>query len=194
MSQSAVGKALLRFTGDRRRAAGLHIIALTCAILLLGIGSQIAWAFLREAALAQPAGTTAMRFWTIELSGMIAILAFFIAGFRRAFAMEVCRDGVCLTTGSRRLKLPSTYIRSVSVISADVFHRHYDRYAQTQRFVNRLHRKLLLMETPEGPVVVGLRPDDLNAVVRKLRELPNSHLASPPSVVPDIRQAVPAPC
>lgn len=170
--------------GDVRRAEALFLITLSMIALGLLLGQFMTWLWLQPAILAEPTGPVAVAFWLSQVGGLMFFLLTCVVGFTPAVVVSMKSTGLHLRRGTRERILPYTEITSVESIAARRYYQHYGRYAATDAFINRLTPDVLLLHTPDGPVALGLPPDDHTAVLHHLE----NHLA-PPFAMPVARVA-----
>lgn len=170
---SLLGRWLQRRLGDARRAEAVYLILLTGLLLALLLGNYLAWAVLEPAVTAAPTGPTAVAFWAAQIAGLGLCMLLGFVGYRPRVAVTVQDHALHLEQGARSLVLPFHTVTAVRTVSAGCFHRHYARYAATQVFVSRLPDEVLLFETGEAPVIVGLPPEDRATLLHLLE----NHLA-----------------
>ena len=160
-SYSLLGRWLRHRTGDARRAEAHLIVVLT----LLGIGVLLFPAL--AGSLGSGLGGGAYTLTGGAVLGLVllgsAVLLGGVVGFKPALRVTCTPTVLQLRQGARTLTCSYADITHLAWISAVALHRHYGRYAGTQLFTGRVktERRLLLLHTTEGPVVVGLPPDDL---------------------------------
>jgi len=175
---SLLGRALRRLTGDARHAEALFLVTLSTGVLGLLLIHFLAWTKVQPAIEADPTGPTGLVFWLSQLGGLLACVLVGILGFAPAIDLTVTATALILRQGTRECTLPYTEILSVTAISALHYHRHYACYAATQAFVNRLTPQVLLLQTADGPVVLGLLGDD-HATVQAHLEKRLLHAGTP---------------
>ncbi len=160
-AHSLLGRAVRRAVADPRRAQALYWVLLVGLALGLLLAGQWAWA-LRHEALA--AGSGAVLFWGVQAGAWLLLTGTGLVGFQPG-AVVVCTErGLHLRQGARRLELPYDAVESIETITPLRFHRREGRYAGTHVFATHLRHDLLLLRTARGPVVLGLRPEEQEAV------------------------------
>lgn len=157
---SLLGRGLRRWLDDERRAEALFIIVLSGLALTLLLAQYLAWALLQPAIETAPDGRTALTFWIGQVGMFALIVGACVVGFKPAITVTADEDALRLQQQDRTLALPYDAIDEVTTITALRYHRHWRRYAATHTFVNHPQEDLLLLHTDEGPVVLGLPPDD----------------------------------
>lgn len=177
-SYAWLGRWIHHRTADPRRAEAYTIIVLGVLALGLLLANYLAWALLQDAILADPDGSVALGFWTVQVTALMVVLAGAIVGFKPPIRVVCDSQGLTITEHERTLHLPRTDIQSLDTISATLYHRHYRRYAQTQAFVNNMPETLLLLETITGPVVLGLAPEDRAACIAHVNRLDQTFFTS----------------
>lgn len=128
--------------------------------LTLLLAQYLAWALLQPAIETAPDGSTALTFWVGQVGMFALIVGACVVGFKPAITVTADEDALRLQQQDRTLALPYDAIDEVTTITALRYHRHWRRYAATHAFVNHPQEDLLLLHTDEGPVVLGLPPDD----------------------------------
>jgi hypothetical protein len=165
---SLLGRWMRRWLDDERRAEALFIIVLSVLALALLLAQYLAWALLQPAIEATPEGPTAILFWIGQVAAVVLIVGFCVVGFEPAIVVTAEEDALHLQQKDCSLTLPYDAIETADTISARRYHRHWRRYAATHAFVNRPDGDLLLLRTDDGPVVLGLAPDDREALLDHL--------------------------
>ena len=160
-SYSLLGRAFRTWTKDRLRAEAFFIVALTGLALLLLMGHYLGWALLKPTLTSNPSWQ--LLFWAGQLASVAAWIAIGLLGMRPGVTVACTPDALEVTQGSRSCTVHYDNIEDVDTISAKTYHRHYRRYAATQVFVSQLPDEVLLLQTPEGPLVLALpNSDDQN--------------------------------
>lgn len=160
MGYSPLARMIGRRVGDARRAENLFILAAVGLFLGLMLANQIVWAFIREEALARPEGPLALGFWAAQLGALFLYAFGCVIGFKPEMVLTWTPEGLRIDSQGSGRFVAADLIRSVQPISPQVYHRHFRRYAATEIVVNRLPEELLLVDTVEGPIVIGLEADD----------------------------------
>ncbi len=160
MGFSPLARLLARKIGDVRRAENLFILASVGLFLTLMLGNQIGWAFIREEVLARPEGPLAITFWAIQLAAAFLYVFGCVVGFKPEMVVTWTPDGLHIESQGSVRFFAAEHIRTVQPIDPLTYHRHFRRYAATHIVVNRLPEELLLVDTVEGPLVIGLEADD----------------------------------
>ncbi len=158
-----------RLVRDRRQAEAYFVLALTALVLVWLVVQYGAWALVQPAPTEEPGGGLALTFWAVQIGSLAGLLLVGACGLKPAATITCASDGLHIEQGRRALRLPYDAITSVERITALRFHRHERRYAATQLFAARVGRgDLLLLRTARGPVVLGLAPDDQDALCAHL--------------------------
>jgi hypothetical protein len=153
---------------DRRQAEAMYLIVVSMLLLGLLLAQYLIWALLNPTILSDPAGPVALTFWGTQVGGFVLCGLLCFLGFKPAVSASIEPNGIHLRQGQCTASLTYDEIESVEPLSALLFHRHYARYAATQAFISRMPATLLLIRTPDDPVVVGLRPEDHTALLHHL--------------------------
>ncbi|NBC19043.1 MAG: hypothetical protein GVY18_17210 [Bacteroidetes bacterium] len=165
---SLLGRWMRQWLDDERRAEALFIIVLSLLALALLLAQYLAWALLQPAIEAAPEGSTAIAFWIGQVGAVVLVVGFCVIGFEPAITVTADEHALHLQQKGTTLALPYDAIEAVDTITALRYHRHWRCYAATHDFVNRPDGDLLLLRTDEGPVVLGLAPDDREALLDHL--------------------------
>ncbi len=166
---SLLGRWLRHCLKDPLRAEAALIVVLSGVAVAWFLAQYLAWALLQDAILADPRGPVAVGFFLGQLVTIVLVLGVGVLGFQPPATVTCGTDGLTLRRKKDVLYVPYEALAAVETISSVRFHRHYRRYAATRIFVNRMEDCLLLLHTPHGPVVVGLRPPEHAALVTGLR-------------------------
>ncbi len=168
-SYSLLGRALRTWTGDRLQGEALHIIVCTGLGLALLMSHYLSWTLLRPLFTAHPSWQT--MFWGGQALSVCVWAGIGLIGFRPGVTVSCIDSALTLKQGTRSQIVPYNDIEHVEPVSATTFHRHYRRYAATTIFVSRLPDEVLLLRTPDGPIVVALpNTDDREALRRHLTD------------------------
>lgn len=133
-------------------------------ILLLVVAQYLAWVFVQAEVQADPTGPVALLFWGGQVASFGLCLLVGMVGFQPAITVSLVEDRLHLQQGEVTQAVPLAAITEARLISARLFHRHYRRYAATQVFINRLGAEVLLLETAEAPLVLGLAAEEAAAL------------------------------
>lgn len=155
-SYSLLGRALRRWTGDRLRGEALYLVIVSSLVLALLMVHYLGWALLQPMMTGPDATDWQIGFWIGQLVSLGVLAAVGIVGFRPPVTVRSSTDRLVLEQGSDRLSLSFDDVEEVRRISARRFHRHYRHYERTRLFTGRLASEVLLLVTPDGPVIVGL--------------------------------------
>jgi hypothetical protein len=173
---SMLGRWLRRRTGDARQAEAYLIVVAAAFGLVLLLAPALAASFLEAGTQAGRAGGLRpdVVFWLAELGALLLAGLVGGLGFEPAVTVTCAADHLLLRQGTSTCRIPYDALRSVEPLPRLLFHRHYRRYAATRVFATRLPDPLLLLQTPEGPVVVGLAAPDAAALAAFLGERTNA--------------------
>ena len=155
-----LGRWLRRRTRDPLQAEALQILVLTGLALGLVLIHALLWAFWYPALQADPTGPVALVIGGGSLGAVVLVIGLGVLGFAPEVVVWGDAAHLHIRQGRRGLRLPYEQVESVAQITPLVYHRHYRRYAATHSFVGRVDGDLLLLRTPQGPVVLGLLPAD----------------------------------
>ncbi len=155
-----LGRGLRRKLGDRLRAEAWNLIVLTGLGLLLILTQYLSWALFNDIILSNPGGPEALTFWFSQLLGTLGLVIFGMVGWQPVIHVEADATAIRLKQGREMQTLPLPHITDARIISAARYHTHYRRYASTQCYVNRLPASILMLDTPDGPFLLGLAEDD----------------------------------
>jgi hypothetical protein len=170
-SHSLLGRAFRWWTGDRLRGEALFIVTASGLVLTLLMVHYLGWALLQPMMTGPNATDWQIGFWIGQLVSLALVGGLCLVGFRPELTVRASADGLSLQQGDDRLDLSLDDIDEVRMISARTFHQHYRHYARTRVFLGRVASEVLLLLTPDGPVVVGLDSlDDLADLHHHLTE------------------------
>lgn len=171
---SLLGSWIRERVGDRRRAESLFIVTSGVVALVLALSQYFAWALLDP---------PEIRFLISQIivAGLYAVVC--LIGRQPEITVTLADRGIEINRRipsaefpwilSREVEsdvVPFRRIRRVTTIDANLYYRHHARYAGTRAFVNRIPPRLVLIELPDGPVILGLEPADCAAFLRQLEE------------------------
>lgn len=155
---SLLGRLVRRWARDARQAESLYLVALALTLCLGTLAGQWGWILWGTA----PDGTPSLAFAAAQLGGGLLLAATCLLGWRAPVEIVAREDALDVRRGPEVLSLHWARIEASERISAEAYHRHWQRYAATRVFVGRLHDELLLLRTADGPLVLGLAPADLD--------------------------------
>lgn len=163
-SYSLLGRLLRYWTSDRLQSEALHIVVLTGLALAVLMGHYLSWALLKPVLVERPSWQ--MLFWGGQLASVAVLAGLGLVGFRPGVTVSCTPAGLEIEQGGRTETVPHDTIEEVDTVSALTYHRHYRRYAATNVFVGKLEEEVLLLRTPDGPVVIALADPDEQAALR----------------------------
>lgn len=162
-SYSLLGRAIRAWTDDRLRSEALFIVLVTGLALFLLMSHYLGWALLKPVLANNPFWQ--MLFWAGQLAsvGIWAVIG--LLGRRPRVSVACTPTALNIEQGGRSRTVRYDDIERVETISATAYHRHYRHYAATDVFASALGDEVLLLRTPDGPVVIALPdPEDRDAV------------------------------
>ena len=175
MGYALLGRRLRRQTDDSLQAESLLILIVAGLTLGALLVQQFAWALLRDAVLADPFGPWALGFWASQLAVGAAFAVGAVWGFKPGVTVTCTPTAVCIRPdGGPETAVPLDEVTAVRRLDARVFHRHYRRYRRTRVFVNRIEDEVVLLRTPDGPVILGLSEPDRTAFLDLLAPRPTA--------------------
>jgi len=126
--------------------------------MLLLVAHYLGWAFLQTSIENNPDGPVAVGFWIGQVASLLLVGGLCLLGFRPGVTVTVHADErrLRLEQGANVLTLALDAIERATVIDARRYHIHYRPYAATRIFAGRLPETVLLLRTPEAPVIVAL--------------------------------------
>ena len=133
------------------------------------VAFYIAWAFVQPFVEADATGQTAVYYFLAQIGSFVSLFTAAFLGFKPK--LEITIDPHCLhiKQGDHKLLLLNSEVQSTQVISALQYHQHYRKYSRTKSFYNRLSDHLLLLETENGPVILGVSEEDQATLLETLR-------------------------
>lgn len=169
MAYSPAGRLIRRRIPDSRQAENVFILFAVAVLLVLMLANQFAWAFIRTEVLASPEGPLAIAFWVTQLVAGFGYLFGFVVGFKPEIVVTWTPETLRIDTESDSVSVDHEDVLGVQVVSPLSYHRHYRRYAATRDFVNRLPEEVLLVQTDDGPIMLGLDADDRSTLMKLMR-------------------------
>ena len=158
---SLLGRQIRRRQTDEHYAEGIFIIAF--AILLVGliVFNFLGWGFIQPFLSGPSAESITLFFWIGQVISTLLFFSVCMLGFKPAIEVKVQENKqLSIKQGKQVLQLPLDVIQSVTQISALRFHRHYRKYANTRAFFVKIPSSLILLNTEEGPIVLGLPQEE----------------------------------
>lgn len=163
---SPLGRAVRRWAHDARQAESLYFVALALVLCLATLAGQWGWIAYGTT----PDGAPSPTFFAVQVVGVLVLVATCLLGWRPRVTVIARDEALDVRQGDEALSLHHGRIAAVERITAEVYHRHWRRYAATRAFVNRLPDELLLLRTASGPIVLGLAAPDLDRLEAHLAE------------------------
>ncbi|MEZ4699922.1 MAG: hypothetical protein R2834_06300 [Rhodothermales bacterium] len=176
---SLLGRWIRARVRDERMAEGAFILACCALLLMLAVAQNLAWAVFLPA-LTTPAALSV--FWAAQLTALLLFVGVGLVGFRPGFTVRCDAHQLEVDRAGEALVIPRARILRVAEIPYLAYYRHYRAYARTRAFLGAAVEQVLLIETPEGPVILAL-PADERAALRALLE------RSPRDAVPAVAPA-----
>lgn len=168
MAYSPVAKLIRKYVPDTLRAENLFILVSASIIIALMLANQVAWALIRNEVMAQPTGDVAIAYWLFQL-GFAAVFFFTcIVGFKPATTITCTKTAINIQQGSTNISVPYQAISTVKTVSDVTFHRHYRLYKNTFAFVNEPQKEMVLLNTAQHPVVLGLKAADATDLMQHI--------------------------
>lgn len=155
-SYSLLGRAFRRWMGDRLRSEALFIVTVSGLVLGLLMLHYLGWALLQPVMKGPQGEDWQIGFWIGQLVSVGLVTGLGLIGFRPALHVSADADTLTLEQGSAALRLDRDRIEEVRTIPATTYHQHYRHYRRTRVFAGRPATDVLLLVTPDGPVIVAL--------------------------------------
>lgn len=160
---SLLGRAVRAWTGDRLRGEALYIVLLTGVALLLLMTHYLGWALLKPTLANNPSWQ--LLFWMGQLASVGVWGAIGLLGRRPKVSVTCTPTTLTVEQGTRTRTVRYDDIERLETVSATTYHRHYRHYSATDVFASTMGDEVLLLHTPDGPVVIALPdPTDREAV------------------------------
>ncbi len=154
---SLLGRLVRRWSADERQAASRYIVAAALVFVAVTLAGQWGWVLWSTGADGDPA----LGYFLAQGVAGLVMSGVCLLGWRQPIHVRADANGLAVRRGAETLVLAYGEVQSAKRITADAYHRHWQRYAATRAFVNRLPADLLLLHTARGPVVLGLTAADL---------------------------------
>lgn len=178
-SASLLGRSVRTWTGDRLRGEAIYLVAVTTLTVGLLLAHYLSWALLNPIFSTSP--TWEIIFWIGQAVSILALIGVGLVGFRPTVRVTCRPTDVTINQGERSRTLRPSDMEGVSLISAQRYHRHYRRYAETAVYVSTVPDQVICIRTSDGPIVVGLPEPEARAVLDHLKTLSSSHPPNGPS-------------
>ena len=174
---SLLGRLLRSWTGDRLRGEALFVVVLTGLALVLLMSHYLGWALLQPMLVENPSWQ--LLFWAGQLASVAVLFALGFVGLRPGVTVSCTSTGIELEQGNRTRTVLYEAVEAVDTVSATRYHRHYRHYAATAVFVGAPSGEMLLLRTPQGPVVVSLASAEAQAALHAHVETAEADAAEP---------------
>lgn len=151
---SLLGRWVHAHVSDARKGEAVYLLSLTMLFFLLGITQSLAWALLQPALRAGDSIDSV--YWIAQL--LTAALCFGVAlfGFRPAFSVRIDETALVVEQAGRSWVIPHPQIEHAAIVPNLTYYRHYRRYARTVAFIGAPEPQVVVIETQERPLVLGL--------------------------------------
>lgn len=157
---SLLGVLLRRIIADRRQAEGAYLLIIPSLILLVLLGSIMAWPYVAADILADARGATAVRYFTVQASCALVVLVLGGVGFAPAVHVKVNDHTLTVRQGSRRRSLPLSVIQDWAVVTSLDFHRQYRYLLNVEAYIGRMTSQVMVLRSGASQVAIGLREED----------------------------------
>jgi hypothetical protein len=158
----------------------VYLLSLTLLLVLLGMTQNITWALLQPA---MAAGESIdIIYWIAQLFAAAMCFGIGIFGFQPGFSIRIDEMGLGVEQAGRSWIIPHPHIERVVMIPTIVYHRHYRRYARTLAFMGAKESHVVLVETREAPLVLGLPAMACDSLIGQLEQR-RKHTEAAPFVV-----------
>lgn len=166
---SLLGRLIRRSVKDLHYAEG--ILILTIALISIGmvVSFYVAWAFIEPLLATDATGQLAESYALAQFGSVVFLILVAFIGFKPTLEITVEDYCIHINQGSQRLLLLTSEVLQAEIITATQFHQHYRKYINTRAFYNRLNDQLLLLETENGPVILGVSEEDQATLLDALR-------------------------
>lgn len=169
-SYSLLGRAVRRVVPDRLRAEALFLVLLTALALAWLLAQYLVWAWLQPALTTAAGSGPALTFWAVQAGVLAALVLAGGVGFAPAVVVRVEGGRLRVRQGRRAETVSLRTITAAERIAPLRYHRHERRYRATRAFgADGVQCDLLLLRTTTGgPLVLGLAPDDQEALLQHI--------------------------
>ena len=166
---------------DARKGEAIYLLALTLLLFLLAMVQNVMWA----ATQSMPAGSPSVVavYWIGQLLAAALCFGVGVVGFRPGVFVRFDESALVVEQAGSTWVVPHTHIERVTTIPMLTFHRHYRRYARTRAFIGAPESHVVLIETREAPLVLGLQAEAREVLVGMLTRARRPVESEPVAVV-----------
>ena len=166
---SILGRIIRRSVRDAHYAEGILILTIALIFISLIVFFYIGWAFAEPIIAADTSGRYEVYYFLAQIGsfGLLSMLT--LIGLKPKLEVSLDNQSIHIKQGRKQLFLLTSDILRVDVISAKQFHQHYRKYVNTKAFYTRLSSPLLLMETANEPVILGVSEDEQATLLEAIR-------------------------
>lgn len=157
---SVLGRLIRRSVKDAHYAEGILILTIALLCISMVVFFYIGWAFVEPIITADTSGQAAAYYFFGQLGSFLLLFFVALLGFKPGLEIDVDAHCLHIKQGKQRMLVLFNEIQHADSISAKEFHQHYRKYINTRAFYNRLSGNLLLLDTDNGPVILGLSEED----------------------------------
>ncbi len=156
-SNSVLGLLIFHLVEDRLRAASLYIVAASALVLVVVLGSLVAWSLLVD-----PSGGLSNKtaYWNWQLGALGFLIVFVGVGFKRGCVVTWSGQELRIRTGRIEQIFPIQSIHRATRISLLEYYRNTHPYGIVTPCINRNVPFILVLETSDRIIAVGLDVSD----------------------------------
>ncbi len=132
----------------------MYLLALTLLLFVLAMAQNVLWAATQALSATSP--SVGAVYWITQLLAAALCFGGGVVGFRPAFTVRVDDAALIVEQSGSTRVVPLAHIERVTTIPLLTYHRHYRRYARTRAYIGAPEPRVVLVETCEAPLVLGL--------------------------------------
>ena len=166
---SLLGRLIRRSVNDYHYAEGILILSIAMISIVMVVLFYVAWAFVEPALATDSTGQLAEYYAMAQFGSAVFLVLIAFIGFKPKLEITIEDYCIHIKHGSQKLVLLTSEVLQTEIISASQFHKHYRKYVNTRAFYNRLNDHLLLLDTTNGPVILGLSEEHQATLLSALR-------------------------
>ncbi len=169
-THSLLGLLIRRLVKDVRLAEAVVLVVLPSLILVIILLQFLAWTWLAPVIEADVSGPVAARFFEAQIWGAAVFLLTCIAGWVPGVRVQLRGECLEVRQGRRARSLHlSLIVHSVTVTMLQ-WHREYRPYEEVEAYVSRLTSRVLMLDTNEVQIAIGLHRSDCDELAKLLSE------------------------
>ena len=175
-TRSLLARLVAGRIADRERRRTLFYVWAVGVSTLWLVGVFLGWAWLHLEGDPSPAALQA--YGALQALGLLGLALAVWMGHAPAVRIEVREATLLVTERQQEHRLRLEDVSEVIRIPADVYQRHYRRFAGAQAWIRAPRKTLVLLRSEHGAFVLGVREAEQDLLVDRVREGMRTHASA----------------